>query len=210
MTILDRHGNPIRSQQSNQGDQQQNQSRGNQQTRQSQSNQSNQNQNRQSQNQQQGRQNQQSQPQPQNQQQPIQNQNQQQGRQNQRPQQRGSQIGRYFIIGLAFLVFGFLVTTAIIHYYSSDEVAEEVVVVVSPIASSGNLATAFVSVPAGAGEFVFQWEDKSGTVMSDTDSGPTDGYSGDLEVFISPEATEIFPVVYFGGEKIIGDPLYVN
>jgi len=112
------------------------------------------------------------------------------------------------------------------HFYSgSDEVAvvdenkeaEEVVVeeeeekpsvVVSPVASSGNLATAFVSVPAG--EFVFQWEDENGTVMSDTDSGPTDGYSGDLEVFVSPEANKIYPVVYFNGEPFKGNPLYIN
>ncbi len=83
------------------------------------------------------------------------------------------------------------------------------VVVVVPVGRTDTHATAFVSVPPTE-SFIFQWENSNGVIVSDTDGGPTEeGYEGDIEIFLLPEAQkgEIFPVVYFNGERFPGSPL---
>ncbi len=86
--------------------------------------------------------------------------------------------------------------------------AEAVPVVVVPSGRTATHAIAYLSVPK-AESFIFQFEDAKGVVVSDSDGGPTDGYVGDLEIFLLPEAEgkEIFPVVYFNGERFAGSGL---
>ncbi len=86
--------------------------------------------------------------------------------------------------------------------------AEAVPVVVVPSGRTATHASAYLSIPQTE-SFIFQFEDAKGIVVSDSDGGPTDGYVGDIEIFLLPEASqkEIFPVVYFNGERFAGSGL---
>ncbi len=120
---------------------------------------------------------------------------------------------KWVAIALGALLFIFLVAMAI-RAYTKEQPAEKLaeqaapaVVVVTPVERTATHASATLSVPKG--HFVFQFEDKDGVLVSDRDAGPTTGYEGMMEVFLSPESRgkEIFPVVYFNGIRFPGSPL---
>jgi hypothetical protein len=119
-----------------------------------------------------------------------------------------------WVVGVVVALLFILLIIWVVKAYNKEEPIERsaeqaapAVIIVVPAGRTATHASAKLSIPGG--HFVFHFEDENGVIVSDGDAGPTQGYEGDMELFLLPEAQgkKIFPVVYFNGQRFEGSPL---